>query len=337
MVDSTGAARPRSTRCRAARRPARRCGSASTSTPPGGRWAAGCTSAYAARRCTAPRQAGALAAAVAGRPGFRLVGLMSYEAQIAGARRRAARAGRCAARAIRLVQRRSLPELLRPPRRPRSAAVREHADLEFVNGGGTGSVAATSADPAVTEVTAGSGLYGPTLFDAYRAWRPTPAAFFACSVVRRPAPRTGDRARRRLDRLRPGRADAGCRARGCRRACGCSAPRAPARCRPRWPARPPTRCGVGDRVWFRHAKAGELCEHVNELHLVEGDAVVRDRADLPRRGPRLPLTPPGRERRRLEPAADRIVDLAVQVLPDQRLGLGQHPLVAVGRRAGTRA
>lgn len=31
---------------------------------------------------------------------------------------------------------------------------------------------------------------------------------------------------------------------------------------------------VGDRVWFRHAKAGELCERVNELHLVEGDAVV---------------------------------------------------------------
>jgi D-serine deaminase-like pyridoxal phosphate-dependent protein len=31
---------------------------------------------------------------------------------------------------------------------------------------------------------------------------------------------------------------------------------------------------VGDRVWFRHAKAGELCEHVNELYLVDGDAVV---------------------------------------------------------------
>ncbi|TDC46791.1 amino acid deaminase/aldolase, partial [Micromonospora sp. KC207] len=31
---------------------------------------------------------------------------------------------------------------------------------------------------------------------------------------------------------------------------------------------------VGDRVWFRHAKAGELCERVNELHLVEGERVV---------------------------------------------------------------
>ena len=31
---------------------------------------------------------------------------------------------------------------------------------------------------------------------------------------------------------------------------------------------------VGDRVWFRHAKAGELCERFNELHLVRGDEIV---------------------------------------------------------------
>jgi D-serine deaminase-like pyridoxal phosphate-dependent protein len=27
-------------------------------------------------------------------------------------------------------------------------------------------------------------------------------------------------------------------------------------------------------VWFRHAKAGELCERVDVLHLVQGDAVI---------------------------------------------------------------
>lgn len=27
---------------------------------------------------------------------------------------------------------------------------------------------------------------------------------------------------------------------------------------------------IGDAVWFRHAKAGELCEHFTELQLVEG-------------------------------------------------------------------
>ena len=31
---------------------------------------------------------------------------------------------------------------------------------------------------------------------------------------------------------------------------------------------------IGDRVWFRHAKAGELCERFDRLHLVSGDEVV---------------------------------------------------------------
>ena len=40
----------------------------------------------------------------------------------------------------------------------------------------------------MTEVTAGSGLYGPTLFDAYRAFDVRPAALFALPVVRKPSP-----------------------------------------------------------------------------------------------------------------------------------------------------
>jgi D-serine deaminase-like pyridoxal phosphate-dependent protein len=31
---------------------------------------------------------------------------------------------------------------------------------------------------------------------------------------------------------------------------------------------------VGDRVWFRHAKSGELAERVDRYHLVDGDRVV---------------------------------------------------------------
>ncbi|MBY8871844.1 amino acid deaminase/aldolase [Micromonospora sp. PLK6-60] len=217
------------------------------------------------------RAAGALAAAVAGRPGFRLVGLMAYEAQIAGLGD--APPGRAAyGTAIRLAQRGSYRELL-ARRGAAVAAVREHADLEFVNGGGTGSLAATSADPAVTEVTAGSGLYGPTLFDAYRAWRPTPAAFFACAVVRRPGPglatvlgggwiASGPAAQSRLPRPW---LPAGLRLLGAEGAGEVQTPLA---------GRAAADLRVGDRVWFRHAKAGELCEHVNELHLVDGDAVV---------------------------------------------------------------
>ncbi|RKN48697.1 amino acid deaminase/aldolase [Micromonospora endolithica] len=217
------------------------------------------------------RAAGALAATVAGRPGFRLVGLMSYEAQIAGLGD--APPGRAVlGSAIRLAQRGSYRELL-ARRGAAVAAVREHADLEFVNGGGTGSVAATSADPAVTEVTAGSGLYGPTLFDAYRAWRPTPAAFFACAVVRRPTPEiatvlgggwiaSGPAEATRLPRPW---LPTGLKLIGTEGAGEVQTPLA-------GPAAGTLR--VGDRVWFRHAKAGELAEHVNELHLVESDAVV---------------------------------------------------------------
>ncbi|MFJ8579189.1 amino acid deaminase/aldolase [Micromonospora sp. NPDC093277] len=217
------------------------------------------------------RAAGAFAAAVAARPGFRLVGLMSYEAQIAGlGDAPPGQAVRGAA--IRAAQRRSYRELL-DRRAAAVAAIRKHADLEFVNGGGTGSVAATSADPAVTEVTAGSGLYGPMLFDAYRAWRPTPAAFFACAVVRRPAPglatvlgggwiASGSAGESRLPRPW---LPAGLKLLGSEGAGEVQTPLV---------GTAATTLRVGDRVWFRHAKAGELCERVNELHLVDGDEVV---------------------------------------------------------------
>jgi D-serine deaminase-like pyridoxal phosphate-dependent protein len=218
-----------------------------------------------------PEAAAALAAQVTRRHGFRLVGLMAYEAQIAGlADAPPGQALRGAV--IRAVQRRSYRELLRR-RAAAVAAAREYADLEFVNGGGTGSVAATRADTAVTEITAGSGLYGPTLFDGYRAWRPTPAAFFALPVVRRPAAgivtvlgggwiASGPA---EPSRLPTPWLPAGLRLLGTEGAGEVQTPLA-------GPAADGLR--VGDRVWFRHAKAGELCEHVNELHLVEGDRIV---------------------------------------------------------------
>jgi D-serine deaminase-like pyridoxal phosphate-dependent protein len=212
-------------------------------------------------------QAGALTRRIVARPGFRLVAMMAYEAHIAGVGD--APPGQAVrARAIRLMQRRALPELVER-RGAAVAAVREHADLEFVNGGGTGSMALTGADPSVTEVAAGSGLYGPTLFDAYTAWQPTPAAFFALSLVRRPAPQiatvlgggwiasgpTGE-SRQPMPWLPEGltyRSDEGAG-------------------EVQTPLIGAAAAGLkpGDRVWFRHAKAGELCEHVNELQLVDG-------------------------------------------------------------------
>ena len=34
------------------------------------------------------------------------------------------------------------------------------------------------------------------------------------------------------------------------------------------------RLRVGDRVYLRHAKAGELCERFDSLYLVEGERIV---------------------------------------------------------------
>jgi D-serine deaminase-like pyridoxal phosphate-dependent protein len=197
---------------------------------------------------------------------------MSYEAQIAGLGD--APPGRPVyGRMLRMVQRRSYRDLLAR----RGAAVRaaaQHADLELVNGGGTGSLALTAADPAVTELTAGSGLYGPTLFDAYRSWRPIPAAYFALSVVRRPGPglvtvhgggwiASGPSQSSRLPRpVLP---------RGLRLLPmeGAGEVQTPLVGGAADALRP------GDRVWFRHAKAGELCEHVDALHIVRDDTIER--------------------------------------------------------------
>jgi len=215
---------------------------------------------------------GALAATVAARPGFRLVGVMSYEAQIAGLGD--APPGRPVyGRLLRLVQKRSLRDLL-GRRAAAVAAARQHADLEFVNGGGTGSIAATAADASVTEVTAGSGLYGPTLFDAYTAWRPVPSAYFATSVVRRPGPRlvtvhgggwiaSGPS---EFSRLPTPALPAGLRLLAAE---GAGEVQTPLQGRAADALKP------GDRVWFRHAKAGELCEHVDALHLVRGATIER--------------------------------------------------------------
>jgi D-serine deaminase-like pyridoxal phosphate-dependent protein len=216
-----------------------------------------------------PEQAAALATDAVGRPGIELVGIMSYEAHIAGVGDAPPGAR---GRAIRAMQRASARELV-PRRAAVVAAVRAVADLQFVNGGGTGSVERTAAEAAVTEVAAGSGLYGPTLFDAYRAFTPQPAALFALPVVRKPSPETatvlgggylasgpGDGARLpspvlpeglRLDRME-----------------GAGEVQTPV-------LGPAAReLALGDRVWFRHAKAGELCERFTTLHLVRGDAVV---------------------------------------------------------------
>ena len=196
--------------------------------------------------------------------GLHVVGLMFYDAQVAGLPD--------SSPAVRLVKTRSTRELL-GRRAEVVAAVRQVADLEFVNGGGTGSLHVASHDPSLTELAAGSGLFGPTLFDGYRSFRPRPAAAFALPVVRRPAPGVVTVAGGGYIASGPpgwSRVPSVLAPRGLRllRAEGAGEVQTPLR------GKAADGLGIGDLVWFRHAKAGELCERFDELHLVRGDQLV---------------------------------------------------------------
>ena len=218
-----------------------------------------------------PRAAAALAAEVAARPGFRLVGVMAYEAQIAGIGdappRRPLRAA-----ALRAIQARSARDLA--DRRGEVVnAVEAVTPLEFVNGGGTGSLERTARENSVTEVAAGSGLLAPTLFDAYRSFKPRPAALFALAVVRKPKP--GVATVLGGGYLASGAADVA-RLPSPHLPAGLKLDRQEGAGEVQTPLLGATAAAlqVGDRVYFRHAKAGELCERFDRLYLIEGDQIA---------------------------------------------------------------
>jgi len=184
-------------------------------------------------------EAVALAQEIDRRERVRLVGAMAYEAQIAGV------GNNVPGKAIsNLVVRRMQTASARDVEERRAeivAALSGVAQLEFVNGGGTGSIDRTASEWSVTEIGAGSGFYAPVHLDHFRSFRPRPAAMFALPVTRL----TGAA---RLE------------AAGARRSL---------------PARTDRQLGLGDRVYFRDLEAGELCERFDRLFLVTG-TTIRD-------------------------------------------------------------
>jgi D-serine deaminase-like pyridoxal phosphate-dependent protein len=224
-----------------------------------------------------PEQAAALVEAIVAHGRLSVVGVMMYEAQIAGlGDSPPGRALRSLA--IRAIQSLSARELLARRQAVVDAvegvlASAGQAPLELVNGGGTGSLERSSRERALSELTAGSGLYGPTLFDAYRSFTPRPAALFALPVVRRPGPGVvtalgggylasgpADSARLpqpyvpsglRLDRQE-----------------GAGEVQTPLI------GDAADQLAIGDRVYMRHAKAGELCERFASLYVLDGETIV---------------------------------------------------------------
>jgi D-serine deaminase-like pyridoxal phosphate-dependent protein len=218
-----------------------------------------------------PEQVVGLAREIERRPQIELDALLAYEGQIAGVPDQPP-GSRLRGRLIRFMQRRSAKELA-GRRAAIVAALGEFVELEVVNGGGTGSLELTGAEDVVTELTAGSGFYAPTLFDYYSRFSLTPAAGFALPIVRKPSPEVATAL------------GGGYLASGPADAARLPSPWLP----PGLELDPEEGAGevqtpllgaaaaglaIGDRAYLRHAKAGELCERFDRLHLVEGDAIV---------------------------------------------------------------
>lgn len=223
-----------------------------------------------------PRDAVALARGCRAMPGLEVDSVLAYEAQVAGLSDAvgSSPAERAMGVVRQLVKRRSIPLAARRRGNVVRALRTEGFDVRLVNGGGSGSIHSTSADPSVTEVTAGSGFVGSHLFDGYEGLPWKPAVFFALGVVRRSD------------------ADHVTCAGGGYVASGPSGPsrlpkvHLPAGLTPvdlegfgevqtpfrAGPDAPPI--GLGDPVICRHAKAGELAERFSRYLLVRDAQVV---------------------------------------------------------------
>ncbi|CAB4907642.1 unannotated protein [freshwater metagenome] len=204
--------------------------------------------------------------------GFRVVGLMFYEAQIAGVPD--------ANVAVELMKSLSSREIGARRTAVVDAVTAAIGPLEIVNSGGTGSIDFSAADPAVTEVTAGSGLFAPTLFDRYRAFSAEPSLFFALPVVRKPTPRIATAFGGGYIASGPASWSRSPRPVGwSRRAAGVVTSglkllRNEGAGEVQTPVSGAEEVRIGDRIWFRHAKAGELCERFDTLSLVHSDGSV---------------------------------------------------------------
>ena len=206
-----------------------------------------------------PQEVEDFAKEIVRRKSFDLVGLMFYDAQIAGLAD--------SSPAVRLVKRMSNKELLKR-RAQIVSAVGKHCSISIVNGGGTGSLSTTSKDDAINELTAGSGLFHSHHFDNYDEFTGQPAAYFVTQVVRKPttdiatvfsggyiASGAAGKSRLPIPVWPAGLSLLGTEGAG----------------EVQTPLKGATQLSVGDQVWFRHTKAGEMCERFDEVHIVDAN------------------------------------------------------------------
>lgn len=198
---------------------------------------------------------------------LKLVGAMGYEAQIAGVGDRSW--------LMRLLKKLSLPQLQKR-RKDFIALIRKHGHkLRIVNGGGTGSLKNTTTEEDVTEVTVGSGFYAPTLFDHYNDFKLSPALTYSLPVVRKP--------NRKMVTVLGG----GYIASGELHPNKTPTPYLPKNLKllkhegageVQTPLYLPEglNLDVGSRIFFRHAKAGEVCERFNSIYVYQNGTIIKE-------------------------------------------------------------
>ena len=197
-----------------------------------------------------------------------LEGLMGYEAQVAGV------GDKVAGNGVKNILIRQLKKLsIKHLRKRREEAIQliqsEGFPLRFVNGGGTGSLETTSQEALVTEVTVGSGFYNAHLFDNYLDFQLSPALFYAIPITRKPEPdvytchgggfiASGaiENTKAPIVYLPPGAY--------LDKLEGAGEVQTPIRFK-----KLKFNLQLGDPVFMRHAKSGELCERFKTIYLLD--------------------------------------------------------------------
>jgi len=204
---------------------------------------------------------------------LRLDGIMGYEAQIAGV-------GDFTDSAIKnlvipVLKKKSVKRFCKLRAEIANEIQSEGHQLRFINGGGTGSVETTITEPCITEITVGSGFYSPALFDSYKNFKHLPAAAYAVEITRNPKPfvytcygggYTASGAMEKNKIPKPYLPE------GIKliETEGAGEVQTPIIYKGK------EKLKLGDPVFLRHAKAGELCERFNTLLLVAEGKIIEE-------------------------------------------------------------
>ncbi|MCT1576117.1 amino acid deaminase/aldolase [Oceanobacillus kimchii] len=212
-----------------------------------------------------PKEVIHLAKFIDSQEGVFIKGLMGYEAQIAGVTDSNSEE-KMRSNIIKRLKKKSIPTIAKRREQVHQLFQKNNMQIEFFNGGGTGSLQTTSQEKTVTEVTVGSGFFAPLLFDQYRDFQYEPALFFSLPIVRQPKKHI-------YTCLGGGYIGSG----------SIGEEKQPQPVYPsdstlislegvgevQTPIQTKVNLSIGDSVIFRAAKAGEICERFSEILVID--------------------------------------------------------------------